>query len=107
MRNFVQTGDVLTIPAPAAVSSGAVIIAGALKGVAAGDAASGAQVDVSTRGVFDIPKVAADVFAVGDTVYFDEATNLATVTATGNAEIGFAVAAAGDGAASVRVKFNG
>lgn len=105
MRNFVQSGDTLTIPAPAAVSSGGVVIAGALKGVAAGEAASGSPVDVSTRGVFEIAKVAADAFAVGDPVYFDESAGLATSTATGNTEIGYAVAVAAAGAADVRVKF--
>ncbi|MBI1265422.1 MAG: DUF2190 family protein [Alphaproteobacteria bacterium] len=105
MRNYIQPGDTLTIPAPAAVASGGVVIAGALKGIAAGDAAPGASVDVSTRGVFELPKVGANEFAVGAAVYWDADAELATSVSTDNTEIGFAVAAAGAGSASVRVRF--
>lgn len=104
MRNYVQPGDVLTIPAPAAVSSGGVVIAGALKGIASGDAALGASVDVATVGVFELSKVGANEFAVGDTVYWDSVAELATSVSTDNTGIGFAVAAAGAGSALVRVK---
>lgn len=104
MKNYIQPGNVLTIPAPVAVTSGGVVIAGAMKGIAAGDADLGASVDVSTEGVFELAKVAADVFSVGDAVYWDASTELATSVSTDNTELGYVVAAAGDGAASVRVK---
>ncbi|WP_420331833.1 DUF2190 family protein [Oceanicaulis alexandrii] len=104
MKNYIQPGSVLTIPAPAAVSSGGVVISGALKGIAAGDAAIGASLDVATEGVFELAKVAANEFAVGDTVYWDASAELATSVSTGNAELGYVVAAAFAGAASVRVK---
>jgi predicted RecA/RadA family phage recombinase len=103
-KNYIQRGDVLTIPAPATVTSGGVVIAGGIIGVAAGDAASGAPVDVETRGVFSLPKVGANAFTLGATVYWDESADLATVTSAGNTAIGVAVAAAGSGAAAVHVK---
>lgn len=102
--NFVQRGDTLTIPAPAAVLSGQGVSVGNLFGVAAADAEAGADFDMLTAGVFELPKVAANSFALGDLVYWDAETNLATSTATDNAKIGAAVEVAGSGAASVVVK---
>lgn len=104
MKNFVQAGSALTIPAPAAVTSGDVVLVGNIIGIANGAAASGADLDVTTTGVFTLPKVAVDAFAIGATVYFDTATKLATATASGNTAIGTAVAAAGVGAASAKVR---
>lgn len=104
MKNFVQAGSALTIPAPANVASGDVVIVGNIIGIANAAAASGADLDVTTTGVFNLPKVSGDVFAVGATVYFNTATKLATTTASGNTAIGTAVAAAGVGAALVKVR---
>ena len=64
--NFVQPGDTLTIPAPADVLSGGVVIAGTIVGIAAGDADSGDTVDVHVTGVFTLPKVGADAFTLGE-----------------------------------------
>ena len=104
MKNFVQAGSALTIPAPAAVASGEVVIVGNIIGIANAAAAFGADLDVTTTGVFSLPKVSGDVFAVGATVYFNTATKLATTTASSNTAIGTAVAAAGVGAALVKVR---
>lgn len=107
MRNFVQPGDTLTIPAPAAIASGAVVIAGKIVGIAAGAADYGKPVDVKTVGVFDLPKVGADAFTLGADVYWDAAEDLATVTSSGNTRLGVAVAAAGAGVATVNVRLTG
>jgi predicted RecA/RadA family phage recombinase len=107
VRNFQQAGSNLTIPAPAAVSSGEIVIAGSIIGVAAGAAALGASVDVVTTGVFELVKVGADAFTLGALVYYDAAGKLATTTATANTKIGVAVAAAGAGAATVSVRLSG
>jgi predicted RecA/RadA family phage recombinase len=56
--NFVQPGNVLTIPAPADVLGGGVVIAGGIKGIAAGDADSGETVDVHVGGVWSLPRSA-------------------------------------------------
>lgn len=107
--NFVQPGNTITIPAPAAIDSGAVVIVGSIIGVAAGGAASGAPVDLETGGVWDLPKVSADVFAVGADVYYDETAELVTSDddTGGNPKIGVAVAAAGNGAATAKVRLSG
>ena len=106
-RNFIQPGDVITIPAPAAVAGGFPVIAGDIKGIAQGDAASGAAVDVKTSGVWELPKVAANAFTLGAKVYWDAGDDLATTTATDNTLLGVAVAAAAASTATVLVRLTG
>ncbi|MFN4153651.1 MAG: DUF2190 family protein [Paracoccaceae bacterium] len=106
-RNFIQPGDTLTIPAPAAVASGFPVIAGDIKGIAQGDAASGAPVDVKCSGVWELPKVGANAFTLGAKVYWDDGDELATTTATDNTLLGVAVAAAGASTATVMVRLSG
>ncbi|ADP71983.1 protein of unknown function UCP030771 [Rhodomicrobium vannielii ATCC 17100] len=104
MRNYIQPGVNLTLPAPADVTSGEVIVIGSLHGIAAADAASGVDFDLVTEGVFELPKVATDAFAVGDSAYYASATKLVTSTATGNTKIGVAVTAAPNPSGTVNVK---
>jgi predicted RecA/RadA family phage recombinase len=107
MKNYIQKGDTLTIPAPVAVLSGEPVIAGAIVGIASCDALSGAAVDVATSGVFELPKVAADAFAIGAAVYWDDEADLATSTATDNTKLGVAVAAATASTATVILRLSG
>lgn len=104
-RNFIQVGDTLTIPAPSAVLSGGVVIAGSIVGIAQGDAAQAAPVDVTTSGVWELPKVAANALALGAPVYWNG--ELATSTASGNTKLGVAVEAAPADSASVKVRLSG
>ena len=104
-RNYIQPGDTLTIPAPAAVLSGFPVIAGDIKGIAQGDAASGAPVDVKCSGVWELPKVGANNFVLGGKVYWSG--ELATTTASGNTLMGVAVAAADASTATVLVRLSG
>lgn len=103
-KNFVQPGETLTLPAPATVASGAGVLIGGIFGIAQGDAASGALVDINTQGVWELAKVSALAIAIGDVVYFDNATGLVNKTASGNTRIGLAVSAAANPSASVRVR---
>ena len=63
-KNYVQKGDTLTIPAPAAVLSGGVVIAGDIKGIAQGDAESGKPVSLADliviAGAAGVEKAARD-----------------------------------------------
>lgn len=102
MKNYIQAGDNITVPAPAAVVSGAGVLVGSLFGVANGDAPSGGSVVISTRGVFDLPKETTDAIAIGGPVYWDG--SVVTVTDTGNTFIGHAVAAAGNPSSTVHVR---
>ena len=63
--------------------------------------------DLVTVGVFDLPKVSTDVFAVGAAVYWDNAAKLMTGTNSGNTKIGVAVAAAANPSGTVTVRLNG
>lgn len=105
MKNYIQPGEAVTIPAPAAVVSGAGVTVGSLFGVANTDAANGEPVVLSTVGVFDLPKVAADDIAVGEPIYFDagEASN----DNSAGVKVGVAIAAAGAGVTTVTVRLNG
>jgi predicted RecA/RadA family phage recombinase len=107
MKNFVQRGNTLTLTAPAAVVSGQPIIVGSVFGIVNGDAASGDPMDVDVVGVFNLPKVAADAFAEGAAVYWDNTAKLVTSTTTGNTKIGVAVTAAANPSATVHVRLNG
>lgn len=104
MKNYIETGDTLTVPAPAAVKSGGVVIAGQLAGVAATDAAGGEAVAVRTRGVFDLPKAAAQAVTLGAAIHWDAAASVATTTSAGNTLLGYATEAATASAAIVRVR---
>ena len=104
MKNYVQPGNNLTVPSPAIVASGDVVVIGGLVGIAAGDAATGADLDLVTEGVFTLPKVSALAIAIGDLIYFDSSTDLVNKTSSGNTYIGKAVTAAANPSASVNVK---
>lgn len=102
-QNYVQRGENITIPAPSDTTSGDMVVMGGLHGVALVTASAGDDLTITTRGVFILSKVATDVFAIGDSVYFASADKLATATADGNTLIGVAVEAEAAGSASVSV----
>ncbi|MES0027965.1 DUF2190 family protein [Mesorhizobium sp. M0040] len=107
MKNYIQPGHVLTIPAAAVTVSGDVVVAGSIVGIAAGAAAIGDDLDLALGGVYELPKVSALAIAVGDKVYFDAATKLVNKTAAGNTLLGVVVAAAANPSATARVRLNG
>lgn len=107
MRNFVQPGAVLTVPAPADVTSGAGVLVGSLFGVAGHSALSGASLDLHVEGVWDLPKTGSQAWTVGALIYWTGTA--CTTTASTNKLIGAAVAAVGSGAGETvgRVRLNG
>ncbi len=107
MKNYIQTGDNLTLPAPYDVDSGDGALVGSIFGVAAGDAATGEDVDLVTRGVFELPKTSALAISVGDKLYWDNTAKLVNKTSTDNTLIGVAVSAAVNPSATVNVRLNG
>lgn len=104
--NYIQAGSHLTLTAPAMVSSGGVVVAGAIAGVALGGASAGQPVDVAVAGVFDLAKVGAEAMALGAPVFYDASTGLVTLDDdTGaNPRLGTVVKAAGAGVATVAVR---
>lgn len=98
MKNFIQTGDVVSVPAPYDVASGAGALVGALFGVAGFTAVSGASVELHCKGVFDLVKVGSQAWTVGALIYWDDTNKRCTTASSGNTLIGKAVAAVGSGA---------
>jgi|SRR5687768_6473755 len=107
MQNFVQIGDVVTVAAPADVSSGDGVLVGTLFGVAAFDALSGADVEIKTRGVFELAKNSAEAWTVGIAIYWDATAKVVTSTSTSNTLIGKALAVAANPSGTGIVRLNG
>ncbi|MBF0116451.1 MAG: DUF2190 family protein [Magnetococcales bacterium] len=106
MKNFVQPGDTVTVVAPVAVNSGDGVLVGALFGVALSTTAIGANVEMLTEGVVDLPKAAVAI-TQGAKVYWDNTAKNVTTTSAGNTLIGCAIVAAAVGDGTVRVRLNG
>jgi predicted RecA/RadA family phage recombinase len=104
-RTFIQPGDTITLIAPRALNPGDGVLVGALFGIALSTAASGANIETRTRGVWDVAKAAGAV-TQGQKLYWDNAAFNVTTTAGGNTIIGVATQAAASGDATARVKLN-
>lgn len=106
MKNYIQRGENITVPAPAAVASGDGVLVGALFGVANSDAESGADLVLSTVGVFTLPKLTTDAVTVGAALYWDDANGEVTLTSTDKTFVGHAVASAGNPSTTVAVRLS-
>ncbi len=108
MKNFVQTGDVLTLTAPYDVASGAAFKVGGIIAIATSAALSGATVEGAVGGVYDVAKVSAQAWAtVGLAIYWDDSAKLFTTTSSGNTLAGANIATAANPTATGRVRLNG
>ena len=107
MKNFIEVGGSIDVIAPAGgFVSGQVVIIGALLGVATVTAAPGVSAAVKVGGVFEIPKVSAQAWTVGQEVSFDTTAFTATTVTSGTTTvIGYATEAAVNGSVTGRVKF--
>ncbi|MFS7161882.1 DUF2190 family protein [Serratia proteamaculans] len=104
-KNFVQNGNTIAITATADITSGAPVIVGDLVAVAITDIASGRTGDGFTSGVFQLPKLPADVIPAGKKVFIKGGVvQLADVDAVA---AGYAWEAAAKDATVVSVKLNG
>lgn len=107
MKNFIQPGNVVTLPAPVGGAlSGQALQIGSLFGIAAYTALPGADLEVSLEGVFALPK-GAGALAAGQKVYWDATNLVVTATATGNTAIGAVILAVASAALTVRVRLDG
>ncbi len=107
MRNFVQTGHQVSVPAPVAVSAGQGVLVGSLFGVAVHDADAGAPVEIVVTGVYALAKATGAAWAVGARLYWDDAASAVATTASGNTLIGVALAAADSAATTGQVLLSG
>jgi predicted RecA/RadA family phage recombinase len=109
MKNYVQEGDIVVVPAPYDRTAGQGAQVGQVFGVCVGDALSGADVALKVSGVFDLTKIGSQAWTVGQLIYWDNTNKRCTNVATGNLLIGAAVKAVDNGAGSTtgRVRLNG
>ena len=106
MKNWIQPGNTVTVVAPVAVTSGDGLLVGALFGVVLSAATIGANVEMLTEGVVDLPKAAVAI-TQGAKVYWDNTAKNVTTTVASNTLIGCAIVAAAVGDGTVRVRLNG
>lgn len=106
MRNYIQPGKTITVPAPADVKSGELVVVGSLFGVAEFSAAEGDPVEIATEGVFELPKEQAQAWTVGAKVYYVAADKVLTTTVTGNTFIGHATEAVANPSGSGAVRLS-
>jgi predicted RecA/RadA family phage recombinase len=96
MNNYIQDGDTLTLVAPYNVASGAGFLVGAIFAVAARTVLAGNQVEGVREGVFTLPKTAAQAWAQGDKIYWDDINKRCDSDST----IGLLIGAASEAAAN-------
>lgn len=108
MINSKQRGDDLTLIAPAGgVVAGTAYQIGQIIVVAKITAAAGVEFTGATMGIFNLAKLSAQAWTVGQLVYFD-ATNLwMTTVASGNQRAGVAMQIAANPTLVADVRLNG
>lgn len=108
-RGYKQTGETLTYTATADIASGDVVQVGARFGVALVDIPDTKAGTVKMDGVWTLPKLSTDVVTQGALLYWDASAGHATITAGAGPLplLGYAHAAAGNGATVVDVNING
>ncbi len=107
MKNYIESGDTLTLPAAAAAyTAGAPALVGnGLLGVPANTTAIGDDAVLRLRGVFAIAKAASVTPAAGDKAYWDDTNKVVTNITTGNTLCGrfWNAPLAGDATVNVRI----
>lgn len=97
-------GDILDLTMTADVTSGDLVVAGKIVGIAQTSALTGESCSVKLTGVHKLPKTSANVVAVGATLYATETSGELTTTATDNTKAGYAVVAAGNGVTDIKIR---
>lgn len=105
-KNFIQPGDTVTVAAPADVTSGAGVLVGSLFGVAQFSALNGADVEICTKGVYELPKTSAQAWTVGVKIYWDGSKCTTADGSGSNTLIGHALAVAANPSATGIVRLS-
>ena len=104
MKNYIQDGNVLTLTAPTGgVVSGGIYKIGLLAVVAAYSAAATEEFEGTACGVFELPKLSADVLAEGAVAVLKASSGEIDNSGT-DGSVGIVVEAAGNGDTTVKVK---
>lgn len=109
MKTYIQAGDCVTVPAPAGGTiSGELYKVGAIIGVAATTEAVGAPVVLKTTGVFDLTKISAQAWGIGDLLFMNTTSRaLTNVSATGLVLVGLATEVEANPSATGACRLNG
>ncbi|WFS01598.1 DUF2190 family protein [Rhizobium tumorigenes] len=103
MKNFLQPGHSIDVPAPTGGSvSGMPVIIGSLIGIASVTALAGTLIAIQRTGCYSLPK-AAQALTLGAKVYWDATNKVITTTSASNTLIGTAIADAASGDATGNV----
>lgn len=110
MKNYVQPGDIIEVPAAAAaVQAGAVVVIGTHLAVANHAAAIGEPFNAKLSGVFEVPKAAGAAWTQGQALMWDASAGAfaavgtaATGDVTGAGTTAFVAAGSADTVAQVR-----
>lgn len=108
-KNYVQTGEVITYKntGTAVIPSGAVVVMGAIIGIAVADIPVGDSGSVHIEKVWGLPKDTAAALAVGDKVYWDKTgKEIVAASSANTVPAGVAAADASASAGTVNVKIN-
>ncbi|MBZ7921651.1 DUF2190 family protein [Ensifer adhaerens] len=112
MKNYIGPGTRLALTvadtsAAVDIASGDGYVVGSIFGVAVSDVAVGEEGIFETEGVFELAKVSAQAWTVGQKIYWSASLGQATTSSSGNTLIGVAVAVAANPSAKGRVRLNG
>ena len=109
MKNYIESGDTVTVPAPYAVASGDGALVGSIFGAAVTSAGSGEDVPLKTTGILTLKKTSAQAWTLGAPIYWDNAAKEATTASASGANklIGVAMEAASNPSATGKVRLNG
>jgi predicted RecA/RadA family phage recombinase len=88
MKNYLQNGHIVRVTTPAGgIASGDALIVGSIFGIATYSSAEGDPVELSTTGVFQLPKASAAVLTVGARVAWDNTAKEVTTPAATLSEL--------------------
>jgi predicted RecA/RadA family phage recombinase len=107
---YIQSGDVLTMPAPTGgVTAGTPILIGTKVMIPRTTAAEAADADFHVGGVHKVTKAGSQAWTIGAAVYWDDTAKDFTTTSSGNTAAGIAVEAVGSGSGetSGKILLNG
>jgi predicted RecA/RadA family phage recombinase len=107
MKNFIQHGHYLSVPAPAGGAlTGEGLLSGNIFGVVAYSAGPGELLEMALAGVYTLPKATATVLTVGARVAWDNTAKNINVPGAGRYPVGVAIEAVGNGVSSVAVRLD-
>jgi predicted RecA/RadA family phage recombinase len=106
VNNYSQPGNILTLIADRAITSGGGFLKGAIFGVATAAVADAAAGEFVTCGVFSLTKTSAQAWTVGQKIYWDNTLFVCTTDGTAGQLIGTATAVADNPSSTGYVKLN-